>query len=611
MLSRHFTTLVALALSGTATGGTFNVPGDYPTIQAAISALGDDDVIVVAPGTYVETIDFLGKNLTVRSSGGPDATVIDGGGLDTVVTFEDNETANAKLIGFTITNGHGPDGSAPARGGGIHCARDTQPTIENCRIVGNQGSAGAPFVMAGAGGIHCRESGPSIRGCIVEGNTGGQAADQPDSSAGAGGIHSWGRSTIVIAPEIEDCVVRGNAGGGAGDAGSLTAGAGGIFVFKSPARVIRCLIEDIIGGACGRGDSDVGGAGGIAVQNDVLGGATTEILRCTIRGNQGGGDGPGSGSGGAGGVDLSSDAWPKISNCVLYDNVGGTSGTTDGDRGAAGGLSCRGVNGEDPLVMNCTIVNNTGGLAGVVGGGSGGIASHISNRLQVVNSIVWGNTGAGVAPDNIGSWAGTNPRVVFSVVEGGWSGEGNMDSDPLLTNVSGGDLHPRCGSPSIDTGTNFDNGIFAPSDDLDGKLRSDGFIDIGAYEYGPRAENYCIAAPNSFSQGAIMGFVGSTSIARNDFGLRADCTPNTPGLFFYGPNQIQVTFGDGFRCVGGAVKRLPPSGAMNHALTRSLNLPNTSIVEGTTWNFQAWFRDPGAGGAGFNTSDAISISFVQ
>ena len=609
MAIRGSAALLAPLLANLAAGqSTVTVPGDHLTIQEAIVESSDDDTILVSPGTYDENINFLGKLLTIRSTDGPTATIIDGGGVDTVVTFENHEGANAKLIGFTITNGHGIDGSAPGRGGGVHCAQDTRPTIEDCIITGNQGSAGSPFVFAGGGGIHSQEGAPSIVRCVIENNVGGRAHDEQSSCAGAGGIHIWGGVALVV-PEVIECTVRANAGGDAGDTGSHDGGAGGILVYRSPARVTGCLIADNSGGSCGSGDSDCGGPGGIEFTRDVHG-ATSELSYCVIRGNQGGSDGEGPGGGGAGGIAISSGAWPLISNCAIYDNSGGDTGTTGGDRGAAGGLQCAGTLGDDPVVVNCTIVNNTGGLGGMFGGGSGGIDSHISDRLQVLNCIVWGNTGVGVAPDEIGSWSGNDPRVRYSIVGQPWLGAGVINVDPLLTNIAGGDLHPTCDSPSIDAGTDFDSGIFAPLDDLDGKLRSDGLTDIGAYEYGPRPENYCIAAPNSYSQGALVGYTGSTSLSTNNFGLRADCVPNTPGMFFYGPNQIQVTFGDGFRCVGGAVKRLPPSGAMGHALTRSLNLANTIIVDGSTWNFQAWFRDPGAGGAGFNTSDAVSVTFA-
>ncbi len=38
--------------------------------------------------------------------------------------------------------------------------------------------------------------------------------------------------------------------------------------------------------------------------------------------------------------------------------------------------------------------------------------------------------------------------------------------------------------------------------------------------------------------------------------------------------------------------------------------PGGDITAGSTWNFQAWFRDPAAGGGCFDTSDAVSITFV-
>ena len=49
------------------------------TIQSAINTSVDGDVVCVDAGTYAETIDFLGKAVTVQSELGPGVTVIDGG----------------------------------------------------------------------------------------------------------------------------------------------------------------------------------------------------------------------------------------------------------------------------------------------------------------------------------------------------------------------------------------------------------------------------------------------------------------------------------------------------------------------------------------------------
>ena len=52
-------------------------PPDFTTIQEAIDAAMDGDCITVEPGEYVENIDFLGKAITVQSTGGEDV-IIDG-----------------------------------------------------------------------------------------------------------------------------------------------------------------------------------------------------------------------------------------------------------------------------------------------------------------------------------------------------------------------------------------------------------------------------------------------------------------------------------------------------------------------------------------------------
>src|SRR5262249_30583777 len=102
---------------------TINVPADQPTIQAGIQAAANGDTVLVAPGTYRENVNFLGKLITVQSSGGPAVTIIDGGRAGSVVTFENGESTSAVLKGFTIENGN-----APSQGGGISIS-SASPTI--------------------------------------------------------------------------------------------------------------------------------------------------------------------------------------------------------------------------------------------------------------------------------------------------------------------------------------------------------------------------------------------------------------------------------------------------------------------------------------------------
>ena len=57
-----------------------NVPSEYATIQAAINASSNGDVVIIAPGTYTgdgnRDIDFLGKAITVRSTDPDDPSVV-------------------------------------------------------------------------------------------------------------------------------------------------------------------------------------------------------------------------------------------------------------------------------------------------------------------------------------------------------------------------------------------------------------------------------------------------------------------------------------------------------------------------------------------------------
>ncbi|MFT5152207.1 MAG: hypothetical protein ACI841_002198 [Planctomycetota bacterium] len=76
-------------------------------------------------------------------------------------------------------------------------------------------------------------------------------------------------------------------------------------------------------------------------------------------------------------------------------------------------------------------------------------------------------------------------------------------------------------------------------------------------EVSPLAWNYCDASPNSAGSGAEMKGAGTTSVSANDFHVEATGdVPGEFGLFYYGPNQVQMSFGDGQCCVGGGSWRV-------------------------------------------------------
>ncbi len=56
----------APATEAPATEGVLNVPADYPTIQGAVDAAVEGDLILIAPGTYTEAVQVTTNNIIIR-----------------------------------------------------------------------------------------------------------------------------------------------------------------------------------------------------------------------------------------------------------------------------------------------------------------------------------------------------------------------------------------------------------------------------------------------------------------------------------------------------------------------------------------------------------------
>lgn len=153
-----------------ANADVIHVPGDQPTIQAGIDAAGNGDEVVVADGIYTGSgnrdLDFGGKLITVRSANGADNCTIDCQDAGRAFTFHSGETSEARVEGFTITEGLV---LAPEFGGAIRC-ENSSPTIADCVFVHNlaYGDQYDPVVLGGA--IHCQNSSPTILNCAFHQN---------------------------------------------------------------------------------------------------------------------------------------------------------------------------------------------------------------------------------------------------------------------------------------------------------------------------------------------------------------------------------------------------------------------------------------------------------
>ncbi|AYQ33527.1 T9SS C-terminal target domain-containing protein [Runella sp. SP2] len=166
-------------------------------------------------------------------------------------------------------------------------------------------------------------------------------------------------------------------------------------------------------------------------------------------------------SGFAGGAIHIGGGAPRFTNCIFLGNS--TSG-----RGGAIAISLNGS--TNPIIFNCSFYNNS------ASNGGNGIYHSSNTSTFVSNSIFW---------DNSNEIAGTGTiSINYSIVQGGYTGTGNINANPLFVDAANGNFRLQQCSPAIDAGTSTD----APTTDLDGNNRVDavsggGTVDIGAYEY--------------------------------------------------------------------------------------------------------------------------------
>ncbi len=213
-----------------------HVPEQYPSIQAALDAALDGVTIGVAPGRYLEKVEFRGRNVVLTSPDPNDpcvvaATIIDGNGTGPVVTFSHGEDANCILTGFVITRGNS------SKGGGIYCASST-PTITNCRIISNAAQNG--------GGMYNLLAGPTIIGCrfiqnSATSNGGAMMSDQSNValtnclfSANTSSLATGGMSSTKSTVTLVNCTFNKNVATGWGGAMGLFAG--------STATLTNCIL---------------------------------------------------------------------------------------------------------------------------------------------------------------------------------------------------------------------------------------------------------------------------------------------------------------------------------------------------------------------------------
>lgn len=215
-------------------GDVLEVPGQYPTIQSAIEAACDGARVIVSPGTYNEgMLNFGGKAITVRSSSGPTATVIDAQESAYGVVVVNSEGPDSVFDGFTVRNAET----------GMYC-RESNPTVTYCTFSENTAK-----LFGFGGGMYNYYSSPTVTNCTFSENTTWQSG---------GGVYN-----LRSHPQITNCTFSGN---------TARYNGGGMYNYYSRPTVTNCTFTG--------NTTDRGSGGGIA--ND---GGSPTVTNCVLWGD--------------------------------------------------------------------------------------------------------------------------------------------------------------------------------------------------------------------------------------------------------------------------------------------------------------------------------------
>ena len=520
------------------TTGTILVPQDYSTIQAGIDAAFEGDTVLVSAGTYYENIIWASTNGIKLIGSGEDDCFIDGNQQESVIRFEEDLggiiDSTTLIAGFTIQNGLAihfgggmllfessptltdvifSDNSASTHGGGMYlysssptltsvtfsdntaeydgggmCLINSSPTLTNVTFSDNTADG------LGGGMALYDASNPTLTGVTFSGNT----------ATHGGGMYLYSSSPTLTSVTFSDNTA--DSGGGmilsntsnatlidVTFSGNIANNGGGMYLYQSSPTLTNVTFNGNTAERGGGMDLDVsaptltgvtfignsavwGGGMYISHSNPTLTGVTfignsadrgggmyindfnpnfessnPTLTNIIFSGNNAVERG--------GGIYFASCGAITLTNVIFSDNTaqfGGGIYTVD----------------SELILIHVTMVDNYANL---------GTAIYINppTNLTTINSIMWDN----IPGNPLFMWGLDD--VTYSDIQGGWSGEGNIDADPLFCDAENGDFTVQSDSPVLGAGQDGTDmgayGVGCESSDVSG------CTDMEASNYNPDA----------------------------------------------------------------------------------------------------------------------------
>jgi hypothetical protein len=424
--------------------GSYTVPQDYSTIQAALNAAGSNDTVYVDQGTYYENIiwptDKVG--LVLKSIHGYESTIIDGSNSNlSIIDMNSNyDTPGQEINGFTLQHGGGTgniegggvdithsavylvnlriqDCHADMHGGGISLLHSGTSNMTNVHVSDCTSKSGGGIMIYNSDSTHTSHmTGVTVSACY--------------SSEAGGGIYIY--NTISILQNVQVYNNEANPNSSVGYGGGIVIQNASAITFQN-VHVYNNVA--LLGGGIFCTNSNI-------TVDDVIPPAAL-IVRGNSATEQGGG------------IYIYNSSDMEGKQIIITDNEAGNYG---------GGIFLGWMAAALGTLEKITMSNNTAGISG------GGIyVDVLPTQIVLKNAIMYDNGESAI------SGPGSFMSYFSNIQDGDTSYGGNIDEDPEFCKdyfdtdpceycITAASPSRGAGQAGVDMGYNFD------SNSCDGEL---------------------------------------------------------------------------------------------------------------------------------------------